>query len=89
MSRVVLRFADWTIGPERDEDGHARTRKHAVRCRTCEEMSKPGQDQSQSDRWAMRHAAVTGHRDYGEIITVFLPVRLAPTNPLYEQEAAR
>jgi hypothetical protein len=88
MSRAVYRFAEWTIGPERDEEGHLRAPVREVQCVTCEEMSEPSREPDRTDRWALRHAGLTGHRSYREITTAHLTVHPAPTNPLYEQEAA-
>lgn len=88
MNRVFT-FAEWTIGPERDDEGHVVGTVREVRCRACAETSEPGAEPGVTDRWAMRHAGLTGHRAYQEITTARLVVHPAPTNPLYEQETAR
>lgn len=88
MKRVFA-FAEWTIGPERDEEGHMTAPLREVQCRDCQKISESSPEQGETDLWALRHAGLTGHRGYREITTANLAVRPAPTNPLYEQEAAR
>lgn len=88
MKRVFA-FAEWTIGPERDDEGHVMAVMREVQCRTCEEMSESSTEWSVMDGWALRHAGLTGHRSYQEITTAALAVHPAPTNPLYEMETAR
>jgi hypothetical protein len=85
----VLQFAEWMIGTERDEHGHAVSAVHEVQCTACEEMSDPSIEQGLTDRWALRHAELTGHYGFRETITGPLVVSPAPTNPLFEQEAER
>ncbi len=85
-SRTVFRFAEWTLGPGRDEDGHAYLPVREVLCETCALHSEPGHGQDQTDKWALRHAGMTGHRSYLEITKAALAARPAPTNPLYDAE---
>ncbi|GHH83083.1 hypothetical protein GCM10018793_44290 [Streptomyces sulfonofaciens] len=83
---AVLRYAEWTIGPERDKDGHLVVPTRLVQCTTCPEASPPGAQQSDTDMWAMKHADRTNHRSFQEITTAPLTAHPAPTNPLAEAE---
>lgn len=85
MNRVFA-FADWTIGPERDDEGHVQPLVREVQCQDCEETSEPDTALTKTDLWAMRHTGLTGHRSFREVTTARLTVQPAPTNPLYEQE---
>lgn len=78
--------AEWTIGPERDQDGHEYQPVLEVQCRQCTEESPFSTEQGNTDQWAMEHAGLTGHRSFRENTTRHLSVQPAPTNPLYEQE---
>jgi hypothetical protein len=82
----VPRLADWAVGPDRDDNGHAPAPVHEVQCKECDELSDPSPEQGTTDRWALKHAGLTGHRTYREITTAPLVVFPAPTNPLIEQE---
>lgn len=86
MSRRIFGFAEWLIGPTRDSEGRARAPQREVVCATCEDASRPSTDQTVTDRWAMQHAGLTGHREYLELTTTHLTAAPAPTNPLYEQD---
>ncbi|MBO0804267.1 MAG: hypothetical protein J2P25_14480 [Nocardiopsaceae bacterium] len=81
----VLRYADWTISPERDASGHLLPPERAVQCKDCDAAYKSS-EQIGTDQWALQHTGLTGHRRYRELVEAPLIVRPAPTNPLAEQE---
>lgn len=84
MTRSVIKPADWIIGPERDGEGSLVAPMRSIQCGGCPERSEPSARQADADRWAMRHAGATGHRDFVELTTARLRVSPAPTNPLSE-----
>lgn len=86
MKQVTYAYADWMIGPERDGEGVARPPLREVECRTCSEQSEASSQQGDTDKWAMEHTGLTGHRTYREVTTAFLVTTPAPTNPLYNEE---
>ncbi|WP_149184756.1 hypothetical protein [Streptomyces sp. TRM49041] len=85
--RGVIRLADWTIGPDRATDMPAPTRR--IECTTCGRPSAPSPSQVVTDRWAIDHAARTGHRAFRELAAAFLRVSPAPGNPLRRKEGDR
>ncbi len=85
QSPTVFRFSEWTLGPERDENGQASGTVREVLCEVCALYSEPALGQEQTDKWALRHAGMTGHRTYLETTSVLLTAHPAPTNPLYDE----
>ncbi|MFG3140742.1 hypothetical protein ACGFZA_31625 [Streptomyces sp. NPDC048211] len=82
----MIRLADWMISPDR-EPGASRP-VHEIECTTCMERSDADEERTPPEDWALRHAGRnTGHRSYRAIITSFLRVTPAPSNPLCEEEA--
>ena len=71
MTRSVIRHVDWTIGP--DENAPAPQRR--TKCIACGQASPEDRGQLGPDRWALRHAADTGHRTFEEIVTAQLLAR--------------
>jgi hypothetical protein len=83
---TVIRYAEWTLGPERDEHGRTHIPVREVQCEICDQRSGPRHGQEHTDTWALRHAGMTGHRSYLEITTAALTAHPAPTNPLYDAD---
>lgn len=84
--RSVIRPAPWTIGV--DTTPGASGPVHEIECTTCMERSDADEERTPPEDWALRHAGRnTGHRSYRAIITSFLRVTPAPSNPLCEEGA--
>ncbi|MGA5497670.1 hypothetical protein ACPCSP_25235 [Streptomyces cinereoruber] len=59
----------------------------AVTCRDCLETSEPGADLAAASKWAMDHAARTGHMDFDE--TTVTPLRASLLEGQSRAEAVR
>jgi hypothetical protein len=81
--RAVVKLADWTIGPDREEGASPPVRE--TECTSCHERSEPSNGQPGPDAWAIAHTGATGHTGFREIVTAFLRVTPAPGNPLYRE----
>ncbi|MFF5790266.1 hypothetical protein ACFY8P_35500 [Streptomyces sp. NPDC012693] len=68
---TVLRFAEWTLGPDPDRDPPV---LHTV-CKECSLPSPETTDRAESDLWALEHRGRTGHLRYRECVSVDLYVR--------------
>ncbi|MFF3326096.1 hypothetical protein [Streptomyces sp. NPDC002889] len=77
--RTVIKLADWTIGPDREEGASPPIRQ--VECTTCGWQSQPSVRQLDTDTQALAHAGRTSHPSYREITTAFLRVVPADGNP--------
>ena len=84
--RAAFRYAEWTLGPERDDNGRTLLPVREVQCQKCGQRSGAHAGQQYTDKWAMEHAGLTHHRTYLEITTATLTAHLAPTNPLHQTE---
>ncbi|MFF9348557.1 hypothetical protein [Streptomyces sp. NPDC014734] len=80
---TVIRYAEWSIGADRSENAPPPIRQ--VECVNCGERSETCTSQLGPDSWALRHAGLSGHGAYREIVTAYLRVTPAPGNPLYPQ----
>lgn len=83
--RAVIRFADWTIGP--DHTPGASGPIYEMECTTCGEASDAAEEPIAPGDWALRHTGQhTDHRGFRAIITSFVRVEPAPGNPLRKEE---
>lgn len=78
-AHTVIKLADWTIGPDREEGASPPVRE--VECTTCGWRSEPSTRQLITDTLALQHAGRTSHTGYREITTAFLRVVPAEGNP--------
>lgn len=74
MSRSVIKLATWTLGADASEGVSPPIRE--IECTTCMERSEPDTSQLGPDSWALRHAGLSGHSGYREIVTAFLRATL-------------
>lgn len=82
--RAVIRYADWTIGPDRTPGASGPI--YELECTTCGEASDAAEERTPPEDWAFTHTGRnTDHRSYRAIGTSFLRVEPAPGNPLYER----
>ncbi|WP_206307852.1 hypothetical protein [Streptomyces sp. A0958] len=82
--RTVIRFADWTISPDRTPGASGPL--YEVECTTCGESSEATEERTPPEDWALRHTGRNSdHRGYRSITTGFLRVEPAPGNPLHEE----
>ncbi|MBW1604407.1 hypothetical protein JJV70_20335 [Streptomyces sp. JJ66] len=66
--RAVLRFARWTLTPDREPDAEPVT--FAMECAVCEKRSAPSVDFADAQRWTFTHAGRNpSHHTYRELIT--------------------
>lgn len=79
MSRAVITAALWTIGPDREEGASPPIRQ--AECTTCGWQSTASTRQEVTDLAAMEHAGRTNHLGYREVVTAFLRVVPARSNP--------
>ncbi|GAB3954121.1 hypothetical protein GCM10028832_09400 [Streptomyces sparsus] len=78
MSRAVLRYAWWTVAPDREPDAEAIT--YARECAVCGARSEPRADAGDGQRWTLQHLGRNpSHRTYREHIT--RPYRVWTTDP--------
>ncbi len=65
--RSVIRFASWTLEPDREPDAEPVT--YAMECAVCGRRSGAGVDYQDVQRWALAHAGRNpSHHTYREVI---------------------
>lgn len=77
-ARSVIKFADWTISPDREEGASPPVRE--TECTTCGWRSQASVRQLDTDTQALAHAGRTSHTGFREITTAFLRVVPAEGN---------
>ncbi|MET8678947.1 hypothetical protein ABZW18_15565 [Streptomyces sp. NPDC004647] len=67
-AHTVIRRELWTLTPDREPDAEPLT--FAMECAVCDQRSVIGEDVTEAQDWALRHAGRNpSHHSYRELIT--------------------